>query len=85
MSVSVLGEVARPGAYAPEPGAGVLQVLAMAGGLNAFAHEDRVFVLRKIDPEAVPTRIRFDYPTLARAEGRASAFTLRTGDVVVVE
>jgi polysaccharide export outer membrane protein len=33
----------------------------------------------------VPARIRFTWEKLVHAEGRAPAFRLRTGDVVVVE
>ncbi|MHB8877314.1 MAG: polysaccharide biosynthesis/export family protein [Myxococcaceae bacterium] len=85
LSVSVLGEVVRPGTYQLEPGTGVLQALAMCGGLNPFAHADAVFVLRKVEGVAAPTRIRFTYPALARAEGRSGTFMLRWGDVIVVE
>src|SRR5262249_5922721 len=53
--VSVVGEVAKPGVYAIEPGHGVLRVLAAAGGLTPFAHQDRIYVLR----QSSPTRIRF--------------------------
>lgn len=84
-TVSVLGEVPRPGVYTLEPGAGVLQALASAGGLNQYAHDDRIFVLRRRTPSEEPERIRFDYRALTRAEGKAAGFRLRTHDVVVVE
>lgn len=83
-SVSVMGEVSRPGVYALEPGAGVLQALASAGGLNTYAHDDGVYVLRR-DGKGEPQRIRFDYEQLSRAEGKAATFRLRSSDVVVVE
>lgn len=84
-TVSVLGEVARPGNYTLESGANVLHALASAGGLTQFAHEDGVYVLRRAAGEEQPTRIRFDYRALSRAEGAAAAFRLRSRDVVVVE
>jgi polysaccharide biosynthesis/export protein len=90
LSVSVLGEVAKPGAYPFETGAGVLQALASAGGMTEYAHKDRIFVLRQetvngsgADPP--PARIRFTYEALSRAEGKAGTFRLKVGDVVVVE
>jgi polysaccharide biosynthesis/export protein len=85
--VSVIGEVAKPGAYRLEQDTGVLKALATAGGLSQIAGRDRIFVLRYgegQDPR-VPLRIRFTYRSLTQAEGNAARFRLRSGDVVVVE
>jgi polysaccharide biosynthesis/export protein len=82
ITVSVLGEVARQGGYQVDPGTGVLQLLASAGGLTELAHKDRIFVLRR-DP--APTRIRFSFESLSRLDDRASSFRVKSGDVVVVE
>jgi polysaccharide export outer membrane protein len=82
VSVSVLGEVARQGGYQVEPGTGVLQLLASAGGLTELAHKDRIFVLRR-DP--AKARIRFSFESLSRLDDRASSFRVKSGDVVVVE
>jgi polysaccharide export outer membrane protein len=81
-NISVLGEVTRPGVQTLEPGAGVAQALAAAGGLTTFAHKGRIFVLRPGPPTA---RIHFTYEALTSLSGRAPLFRLRTGDVVVVE
>lgn len=83
LRISVLGEVIEPGLHDLEPGAGVAQALAAAGGLKEFAHKDRVFVLR--DSSVPPQRIRMTYSALTSAQGRAAALRLRPGDVVVVE
>jgi polysaccharide export outer membrane protein len=80
LSISVLGEVAKPGLETLDPGAGVAQALAAAGGLTVFAHKDRIFVVR-----GGAQRIHFTYDALTRTAGRATSFRLRTGDVVVVE
>lgn len=82
LSISMLGEVAKPGLQTLDVGAGVAQALAAAGGLTQFAHKDRIFVIRS-GPK--PTRIRFTYEALTRAVGKAPLFRLRSGDVVVVE
>jgi polysaccharide biosynthesis/export protein len=79
--VAVLGAVAKAGTYPLEPGAGVAEALAGAGGLNEFAHKDRIYVLRKVPK---PVRIRFTFAGLTDT-GPSSAFRLRQGDVVVVE
>ncbi len=83
--VSVLGEVTRSGVVTIEPGSGVLQALAAAGGLTDFAHRDGIFVLRKTAGQPAPRRIRFTWEALSRGEGAAARFTLLPGDVVVAE
>lgn len=82
LKVAVLGEVARPGLYVLDAGAGVAEALASAGGFTDFAHRDRIYVVRR-SPEVV--RIRFTFDALARGLGAASTFRLQPGDVVVTE
>ena len=84
-TVSVVGEVTNPGVYALEPRSGVLHALASAGGFTQYAHESRIFVLRRTSADAPPTRIRFTYEALTQVEGKASTFKLQRNDVVVVE
>lgn len=82
-TVSVMGEVSRPGVVQLErSNPGVLPALASAGGLTPFADRDAIFVLRPGNP---PQRIRFRYEALTTTEGRAATFRLQSGDVVVVE
>jgi polysaccharide export outer membrane protein len=81
-SVSVLGEVNKPGVYAIPLGSGVLQALAAAGGFTQYAARDRIFVVRETPQRA---RIRFQFDELTQAEGKAANFHLRAGDTVVVE
>jgi len=82
ISISILGSVARPGTYELQPGAGVAEALASAGGLTEFAHRDRIFVVRRT-PDLL--RIRFDFKAISQAEGRAALFRLKAGDVVIAE
>lgn len=80
-SVSVLGEISRPGTYAIDASAGVLQALAAAGGFTDYASKSSIYVVRRSPAQ----RIRFTYASLIQSEAGASAFRLRAGDVVVVE
>ena len=80
-SVSVLGEVGRPGIYALEPAAGVLQALAAAGGLTEYAGHSSIYVVRPVPAQ----RVRFSLSSLVQAGTRSATFRLRAGDVVVVE
>lgn len=82
ISVSAIGEVQHPGSFTFEPGAGIVQVLAAAGGLTEYADRDRIFVLRRAP---TPRRIRFTYEAILRSEGRVATFTMQPGDVVVAE
>ena len=83
LRVSVLGQVGEPGLHNLDPGAGVAQALAAAGGLKEFAHKDRIFVVR--EGATGPQRIRMTYVALISAQGRAARLRLRPGDIVVVE
>ena len=58
LSISVLGEVTKPGVTTLPPNAGVADALAAAGGLTQFAHKNRIYVVR---PRPQPTRIHFTY------------------------
>jgi polysaccharide export outer membrane protein len=81
-TISIMGEVSKPGPLPLERDLGVAQALAAAGGLTTFAHKDRIFVIRATP---TPTRIHFTYEALTQAAGPASAFRLRAGDILVVE
>ena len=85
IKISVLGEVRNPGKKLLEYGSGLLQALSEASGFTDYARDDAIYVLRKEAGYAQPLRIRFTYEALTRSEGTASAFRLKTGDVVVVE
>ncbi len=80
--VSVVGEVTHPGPLELEPGEGVLQALARAGGFTEFANRSGIYVLRQ-RPE--DERVRFRYDDLAGGDARSLGFRLHDGDVVVVE
>jgi polysaccharide biosynthesis/export protein len=80
-TVLVVGEAVKPGAYAIDFDAGVLQALASAGGLTPDAHDDSIFVVRS----SAPMRIRFAYEALLQPTSKARNFKLEDGDVIVVE
>ena len=82
LTISVLGEVSKPGTQTYERDSGVAQALAAAGGLTNFAKKDRIFVVRS-NPK--PVRIHFTYEDITRKVGPASVFRLKPGDVVIVD
>jgi polysaccharide biosynthesis/export protein len=85
LTVAVLGEVARPGNFTLDQNSGVLQAIAVAGGMTPFASKDSIMVIRQRPEGGNPIRIRFTYESLTQAKGRAAAFRLQGGDVVVVD
>ena len=80
--VGVIGEVQAPGHFEVAADDGVLGLLARAGGLNDFADEDDIYVVRR-QPEL--KRIRIRYRELMLPENAAARFRLIDGDTIVVE
>jgi len=80
-SFSMIGEVTRPGVFPLPPNTGLLEALAVGGGLTQYADDEGIYVLRKNPPQ----RIRVTYQQLIDNEPHAVAFKLLDGDVIVVE
>jgi len=81
-TISVFGEVIKPGTQPLERDTGVALALAAAGGLTSFGHKDRIFVVRSTPK---PIRLQFTYDAVMRQIGPAAEFRLKPGDVIVVE
>ena len=78
----ITGEVAKPGAYPLTSTMTVMQLIAVAGGLNEFADGSKISIMRI---EAGRTRaLRFDYKNVANGTKVAQNIVLRPGDTVVV-
>jgi polysaccharide export outer membrane protein len=81
--VYVLGKVLRSGAYPLHGPLDVTQALAMAGGLNSFAAENKIKVLRR-NAQGIQQAIEFRYGEVRGGEKLASNILLISGDVVLV-
>jgi polysaccharide export outer membrane protein len=88
VKVAVIGQVRSPGRYEIKDRATVLDVLAMAGGLNEYADRGAIVVLRQ---HAGGTRqIPFAYDKLTARNGNGSKdaaalnFCVKAGDVILV-
>lgn len=81
MTITLLGELGRPGVYSLNADSSLLQALATAGGFTEFADRDSVFVVRARPPQ----RVRFRYRDLVSNEPASVAFRLLDGDVITVE
>jgi polysaccharide export outer membrane protein len=80
--INVLGEVGHAGSLTLQPPFGLLQAIALAGGVSDYADKSKIFVLRSTPAFR---RIRFTYDALVQNQGGAAMFPLRTGDVILVE
>lgn len=81
--IYVLGKVNRPGAFPVVTPVDVAQALAWAGGLNTFADEDDIQILRRAE-DGTQKAIPFDYSAVKNGEDLDTNILLKSGDVVVV-
>jgi polysaccharide export outer membrane protein len=78
----VLGKVNRPGEYRICLDTSVMQILSMAGGLNPFADQKDVHILRKQNGKMI--NIPFDYKQVLKGKHLEQNITVEKGDVIVV-
>ncbi len=78
----VIGKVNKPGVFPITKETSVLQVLAMAGGLNPFASEGDILILRQKGDQVV--KLPFDYGRIQEGKDLERNIRLERGDVVVV-
>jgi polysaccharide export outer membrane protein len=78
----VIGKVNNPGVFPITRKTTVLQVLAMAGGLNAFAAEEDILILRRNGGDTL--KLPFDYEEIRKGRHLEQNVVLERGDVVLV-
>ena len=78
--VFVTGQVGKPGAYSLIAPTTVLQLIAQAGGLNAFANRKAIFVLRAGN---TMEKIKFNYRNAIKGDVTQN-ISLLPGDTVIV-
>ncbi|MBN1140906.1 MAG: polysaccharide biosynthesis/export family protein [Deltaproteobacteria bacterium] len=83
MQIYVIGKVNNPGRFVIQSHVNVLQALAMAGGLNPFARESRIRILRQ-DTIGGTASFPFDYDRVTRGKDLEQNIRLKRGDVVIV-
>jgi polysaccharide biosynthesis/export protein len=81
-SVSVVGQVNRPGTYPLGAPTTVLELLARAGGINEYANSKNIKVVRKENGKTV--QFPFNYKDAIKGRNLAQNITLKIGDVVLV-
>lgn len=78
----VIGKVNKPGQYAITLDTTVMQLLSIAGGLNPFASENRIHILRR--KKNITIKIPFNYSQVLKGNNLEQNIVLQRGDVVVV-
>ena len=80
---NILGQVAKPGAYALVNSATVLDAIALAGGFRDFAKKKSIYVLRQ-NADGSQQRIPFNYKEVLKGENPAQNIRLQPRDTIVV-
>ncbi len=81
--IYVIGKVVRPGEYIVNNETDVMQALALAGGLNSFAAENDIVILRRQE-SGKQVSIPFRYARVKAGEELDSNIVLHSRDLVVV-
>ena len=80
--VFITGEVTNPGAYPLTGPRTVMQLIALAGGVNEFADKNEIAVIRVENGQQ--RRFSFKYDDVARGKSLQQNILLKPGDTVVV-
>jgi polysaccharide export outer membrane protein len=80
--ISVLGEVAKPGAYImPNEKVSILDVLSLAGDLTLYGKRQNILVFREIDGQKITGRLNINSTDLFKSP----FYYMRQNDVIYVE
>jgi polysaccharide export outer membrane protein len=80
--VFITGSVARPGPYPLTSAMTVLQLIAVAGGLNEYADEKNISIMRTENGR--PVTYRFNYKEVRNRKNLRQNIELRPGDTIIV-
>jgi len=81
--IYVIGKVGKPGQYSISSDTDVMQALALAGGLNPFAAENDIRILRRQENSG-QVAIPFQYAKVKSGENLQTNIILQSRDIVVV-
>jgi polysaccharide export outer membrane protein len=80
--VFITGEVAKPAPYPLTGPMRVLQLITLAGGLQEFANEKNIMIIRTEDGQQVS--LKFNYSDVMKGKNLKQNILLKPGDSVVV-
>ena len=82
LNAYVIGKVNKAGTFPINLDTSVMQILAMAEGLNPFASEGKIHILRQQGGTTI--KIPFDYGSVVSGKNLEQNILLKRGDVIVV-
>jgi len=82
-TVTVNGEVLKPGMYPLKPGLTVLEAISLAGGFTDFAARNSIKIMRHEDKE--DKTIIVEAGRISESGNKSQDVPLKPGDIVVVE
>ena len=82
MKAYVIGKVNKPGVFPIFMDTNVMQLLSMAGGINPFASESNINILRTENGKNL--KIPFNYKEVLRGKNLQQNIIIQRGDVIVV-
>lgn len=80
--IYVIGQVNEPGVFRVDKPTDIMQALSLAGGMTAFASDNRIRILRRSNNNQ--EAISFRYGDVAKGDNLEQNIILQDGDVVVV-
>ena len=80
--VYIIGQVARPGAFALLPQMTVLQAISSAGGFGQYASVKKIYVLRTQNGKQV--KLPFNYNEVVKGKNADQNIVLQSEDTIVV-
>jgi polysaccharide export outer membrane protein len=81
--VNIIGQVQHPGTFSLNQSMGVLDAIALAGGLRDFAKKKDIYVLRETG-NGHRERLSYNYQAVLRGKAGAQDITLVPNDTVVI-
>ncbi|HEY6447989.1 MAG TPA: polysaccharide biosynthesis/export family protein [Acidobacteriaceae bacterium] len=81
--VNIIGQVQHPGTFSLNQSMGVLDAIALAGGLRDFAKKKDIYVLRETG-NGHRERLPYNYLAVLRGKAGAQDITLMPDDTVVI-
>ena len=82
LKVFITGQVGKPGPYSLTSAMTVIQLVAVAGGLNEYADAKNIMIMRKDGNKQIS--LKFNYREVASGKKLQQNIELKPGDTVVV-
>lgn len=81
-TIHILGKVLRPGSFSMSQPLDAMQALSLAGGLNTFAEENNIIILRRNGDKQ--QTIPVHYARIKNGQSLESNVMLKSGDVIII-